>query len=250
MRKCFIFLLALLLLLAALLHCGASPAPVILDDADFLTDSEEASLASSECNCSFAGLRAYLLTLENESAPTDGRVKSKCGIGNEDDALVLVVRTRGGTYYYDMYTFGAAYDVFSDDDVDEILDDPDVYTALKSGKVYDGYRSFLSACHPFTAAYERDLADAAARRAARAENAALTSVLLGLVLGVLAGGITVLCVFLSYRRKRHGESYPLDRYAKLALTDSSDVFIGSYVTRVRVQSNNSSSSRGGHRGGR
>ena len=62
-------------------------------------------------------------------------------------------------------------------------------------------------------------------------------VLAGLIGGALIGGITVLCVFLFYRKKRHGASYPLDRYASMDLTDSEDRFVGSYDTRVRIQNN-------------
>ena len=52
-------------------------------------------------------------------------------------------------------------------------------------------------------------------------------------------------LFLSYRKKRHGESYPLSRYANLQLTESVDHFVGSFVTRVRIQSNSGSSGGGG-----
>ena len=52
-------------------------------------------------------------------------------------------------------------------------------------------------------------------------------------------------IFLSYRKKRHGESYPLSRYANLQLTESVDHFVGSFVTRVRIQSNSGSSGGGG-----
>ena len=80
------------------------------------------------------------------------------------------------------------------------------------------------------------------------------AVILGVVLGALAGGGAVLGVFLYYRKKQHGDSYPLDRYAKLHLTDAQDRFVGSYITRTRVQSNSGGGggggSRGGHRGGR
>ena len=76
---------------------------------------------------------------------------------------------------------------------------------------------------------------------------------IGVVVGLLAGGGAVLGVFLYYRKKQHGESYPLDRYAKLQLTEAEDRFVGSFVTRTRVQSSSSGGgggSHGGHRGGR
>ena len=71
-------------------------------------------------------------------------------------------------------------------------------------------------------------------------------ILIAVVAGLLAAGGSVLGVVLFYLKKQHGVSYPLDRYAKLHLTHREDRFVGSHVTRVRVQSSNGS---GGSRGG-
>ncbi len=252
MKKLCIFFSFLLAFLALSLPAHASVAPVVYDDGDFLTEDEESRLTSQACNCTFAGLRPYLITLENASTPSSTWVKNKYGLNENSDAVVLVVRTLDSTYYYDMYTYGKANDVFSDTAVDEILDDPDVYQNLKSGKVFDGYSAFYSACHVFTGDYEQEELAREQARAEREARAPMEALLCALVVGVLAGGISVLCVFLAYRRKRHGESYPLDRYAKLHLTQCEDVFVGSYVTRVRVQSSSGGSrgGGGGHRGGR
>ena len=74
---------------------------------------------------------------------------------------------------------------------------------------------------------------------ASAQNDLVSNILFCVLSGVLAGGFTALGVALSYRRKKRGSSYPLDRYAKLNLTLREDRFVGSFVTRTRIQSNNS-----------
>ncbi len=56
----------------------------------------------------------------------------------------------------------------------------------------------------------------------------------GLLFGALAGGIAALCVFLSYKNKVHGSTYPLEEFSKLNLTASKDNFITKNVTVVRI----------------
>lgn len=62
--------------------------------------------------------------------------------------------------------------------------------------------------------------------------------------GAVAGGISVLCVWLSYKKKVHGATYPLGQFAKLDLIDSRDTFINTtkVVTRIPDPPSNS----GGH----
>ena len=66
------------------------------------------------------------------------------------------------------------------------------------------------------------------------------------LVGVIAGGIAVLCVWLSYKRKVHGTIYPLGEFANLALREQHDNYTHTTRTRVRVSD---SSSGGGHSGG-
>ena len=78
----------------------------------------------------------------------------------------------------------------------------------------------------------------------------LSIVLISVSVGAMVGGGTVIGVWLCYRRKKRGESYPLSRYADLYLTESHDRFVGSFVTRVRVQNSNSNNRPGGFNRGR
>lgn len=69
---------------------------------------------------------------------------------------------------------------------------------------------------------------------------------IGAVIALFAAGIPAVCVVVSYRRKKRGETYPLNRFANLDLTERDDVCLGTSVTRTLVES---SSSRGGFSGG-
>lgn len=246
MRKISFTLLFILLAALLVLPCTAY-APVVKDPDGFLNPYEQSKL-SEACNCSDYGTTLYVLLRKDlTSAPSVSAVRTALSIPDGADAVVLVVRHVYSVYYYDMYTFGEAEHIFSDADVDRILDDPKVYNNIKEGNLVDGCRAFTDLCHDVVE--EHHLAEQE-----KARLAPLTAVLVGAISGLVVGGITVLCVFLVYRKKQHGESYPLDRYAKLNLTQSNDIFVGSHVTRVRIQSNSSGGRSGGgggsHRGGR
>ncbi len=196
-----------------------------------------------------AGGVAYYLWSKKAASksdlPSESTVASVLGFSENADAVVLLVRLVGTTYYYDMYTFGAANDIFSDDAVNTILDNTDVYRKLKSGDVSGGSLDFFNLC--------TDLILYEAEREAAYEAAKPFRILrLSLIVAVLAGGLTALGITLHYRRKKRGSSYPLDRYARLNLTLREDRFVGSFVTRTRIQSSSGSkgSSGGSHRGGR
>ena len=252
--------LPLLLLLAVLMTLPAAAAGYtkIDDRAGFFSGdtawNTESLTGNSAGRCSY-----YLLTDYAEDYPSDREVLSRCGISKKDDAVILAVyRTDSGIYHYDIYTFGAAHEAFSDDDIDEVLDTPGVYNNIKAGEIEAGVRAFLSACGKVEARFVAE-EEADAERAEKWEaNRVPRGIAITLIVFVIAGGIAMLVVTLVYRKKVHGETYPLDRYAKLRLTKEVDRFVGSYITRVRVNTNNGSSGGshggggggGGHRGGR
>lgn len=64
------------------------------------------------------------------------------------------------------------------------------------------------------------------------------------LIGAIVGGVVVLLVFLSYKRKVHGEIYPLGEFADLALHEQRDTY--THTTRTKVRVSDSSSSSGGH----
>ena len=258
MKKTLFFTLCIaLFLLLTFTVLAADKRIEIRDDENLLTAAEEADLASLPL-ADTGEVTFYLYTLNTAAAndyPLDNRVFEDCGIESGEAAVVLVIRTvraRTGDYavskfYYDFYTYNEAQSIFSDGDVDRILDDSAVYDNIKAGNCYAGAKAFFSLCAARISSHYEELT-------ARRDRAPLTAAITGLIVGAIAAGCSVLGVFLYYRRKKHGESYPLEHYATLKLTAREDRFVGSYVTRVRVQSNNGGSGgggrSGGHRGGR
>ena len=116
------------------------------------------------------------------------------------------------------------------------------YQNLKGARFEAGIRSFFSLSADV-------LQDHYEKLAAREARAPLVAVIVGLIAAAVVGSGSVLGVFLYYRKKRHGETYPLDRYARLQLTAREDRFVGSFVTRTRIQRNNGSRSGGSRSGG-
>ncbi len=169
---------------------------------------------------------------------SDGRVRessmlSRFGVSEDDDVIILEIELVDSTYYYELYTYGDAYSLISDSDADYILDYDDVYYSIKGGQLANGITAFVSVCSE-TITSNR-------------ESARASAIIWPIVIGLLAGGIAVVCVIVKYKRKLKSPSYPLSKYATLNLTYSDDSFIGSNVTRVRI--NTSSGGGGGRRGG-
>ena len=244
-----VYAIFLLLALVCMLPiCAAEAAPtegVVIDLLDVLSPTEEKSIFPETPT---HGVHFYLITMQTaypDDRLTDHEVCTTCGIEKTYDiepTVVLVVRQAGAgdTFYYDMYTYGDAYDIFSDYEVDNVLDADAVYDNLKAGNVKEGAAAFFSLC-------AAEIDEHYEKLAAKERRKPLMVALLALGVGTLAAGISILAVILSYRKKQHGESYPLDRYARLNLTHREDRFVGSFVTRVRVRTNNSS--HGGSRSG-
>ena len=61
---------------------------------------------------------------------------------------------------------------------------------------------------------------------------------IGIFAGVLVGGIVAGCIIYTYKKKTKSAIYPLGRYANLDLKMRDDVFMGSFVTKRRIQSSN------------
>lgn len=240
-KPAFVLLFALLLsLLLPTLGVSAESAGrvTVLDNAGMLSGVEEAALESGFGDRQH-GTLFYLVT---SSTPlTVSAVRSLCGIASGESAAVLVIDRQNGTYYYELFTFGHIDGVLSRRACDAILDDDTLHDAIKGGRIYDGAARFFTLTE---ARIERDWYDPGERFGGVG-----VSIAVGIVVSLLAGGGAALGVFSHYRKKRHGESYPLDRYANLSLTYHEDRFVGSAVTRVRVQSS-SSGGRGGGGGGR
>ena len=241
MKKIITILSIFLLLALSLMPVSASsPGGVsVFDGADMLSQGEEEALGQGYGE-SKHGTSFYFLTAGRQLSVSE--VRSLCSIASGESAVALVVDFSGSTYYYEMFTFGHVDGVLSSYACDSILDDSSLYSAIKGGRIYDGAARFFT----LTATrIERDWYNPGERFGGVG-----VSIAVGVVVAIIAGGASALGVYLSYRKKRHGESYPLDRYANLSLTYSDDRFVGSSVTRVRIQSRSSSGGGGRSGGGR
>ena len=168
------------------------------------------------------------------------------GLSEEDDFVLLIVfhDTFERAWYYDIKTFGSADRALSNREIDLILDDPEVYDNLKTGRIYEGLCGFM----PLVADYM--LTDAKAPLGPH--------IAFSVIGAVIIAGIAVLVVVLKYRMKVKPTNYPLDQYATLKPGRAQDIFLGSSVTSHTVSSSGGSGGSGhsgrgsgsGHRGGR
>ena len=155
-----------------------------------------------------------------------------------EDAVLLVVTYEmfNGNYYYNMYTYGEANYAISQKEVDYILDSRGVYNNIKSGYVAEGAEAFFEGS-----------ARACVGRVGVSWGVIIgVSALIAVVIAlIVCGGVAA-----AYKRKRASVDYPLDRYAKLELTQRSDAFVREYVTRTySPRSGGGGSSGGGRHGG-
>ena len=235
--KLFLSLALSLLLLALPISALASGEEGIevYDRAGLLTPEQEALLSGFRDP---HGTRLCLVTGSSQFSSSE--IKRICDIGRRDSAIVLAIDRAypGATYYYEMFTYGHADKLLSQDACDAILDSEAVYYAIKNGKLFDGAAVFFSRSSEALSAVWREPTPLWQ-----------STLITALVVGALAGGGTALGIYLYYRKKRRGVSYPLDRYAKLQLTEANDFFVGKSVTRVRVQSSSGSSGGRGSGGG-
>lgn len=164
-------------------------------------------------------------------------IASNLGFDIDREDIVLLEIKNSSTNYYDVYTWGIAYTVITDAEINDILDAPDVYNNIKGGNFEEGIISFVDLTVKAINSYRRNL------------------ILILIGISLVAGGVAVISVIVIYKRKLKSPVYPLSQYTDLELTESSDVFLNKTVTRTKVSSSSGGGSSGGrssggHRGGR
>ncbi len=210
---------------------------VVYDRVGVFTDSEIAEIeAAARIYYADSYASVYVVTARsNFSTGYDGDdFLSEYDISG--DGIVLIINDNANRNY-NIYPYGKCYSKISDEEYNEILDFPDVYRNIKSGKYKSGAIACIKLC----------------------EEACRPNVK-GYVIGAAVTiGITVLvfvlCTVYSYKRKLRSEKYPLNRFARLNLNLHRDDFITKFVTVQVIKSSSSSGggkggSRGGGRGGR
>lgn len=262
MKKRFLFPFLLFLLLLLPLSVSAETA-YLYDGADLYTQEEQ-----TEINDLFAeienesGLLCVLVT-RTESQDTLALLPDYAG-GAVDMLLLDIDMSRR---YLDVYQYNgvdgeAGYRV-STSESDKILDA--VQSDLAAGDYLAGARHFGEMAQQAFLDNEGDGRFDPAETGDDYEympyepdddtaSVLLSRALIALGFGCLVGGIAVLIVRARYKRKTHGETYPLKEFSSLSLTQSKDTFSHKTLSVVRKpepQENHSSGggSSGGHSGG-
>ena len=220
----------------------------IYDPADLLEPGEEIALQSRMDTLSeSSSVELYVATYTARNAYDDFIGDEYCrdirNLRGTDAVLLIVTYDQSdGRYYYDMYTYGRANSAINQKEVDYILDKREVYNNIKGGYVASGVEAFFELS---AQAFE-------GRVGAAWSTVIMVSALLAVVIAlIVCGGVVA-----SYKKRVATVDYPLDRYAKLALTKESDAFVREYTTRTyspRSSSGGGGSRHGGgggHRGGR
>lgn len=233
LRKMFFAAFTVFIMLFSLLFAVSAEEPRVYDMDSMLTQNDierindVALKAEAEYGCKF-----YIVT---HSA--DGRFEKYIGedfiednrLSYNDDILLLIITydTVERTYYYNMYYYGLPSRRISDNEVDTILDDPDVYDNLKAGRLADGAIAFIELS-----------GDAASMPWG-------VIVTVTVIAAIVVGVITISVITAKYKMRMRPTNYPLDKYARLELTDSDDKFIDKHVAVVVTSSGGGHGGRGG-----
>ena len=205
---------------------------LIIDKADMLTEAEETALIAKmtefikKTDCHITVI-TDTVGYDNYATPTE------LNDLQADNLVLLTVSYVSGEYFYYLYTYGKAYSRISDKDVNIILDAGAVYNNLKSGNIYEGLTAFVEKTQPRTMAF-----------AIKAEDI-VPMIVVSLIVAIICCAI----VIARYKMKLKPTNYPLDRFAKLDLTEERDIFTGSFVTKRRISSSSGGSGRSGGGGG-
>ena len=238
-RRFLVFSLCILLLSGLwLLPCGATSAfdldTQVFDRGNLFTESERreineaAQQASQSTGCLF-----YVIThvsSYNDLVYVGNDFLYENGLSYSTGAVLLIITLDHGRYYYDMYTYGDAFDRISDKEVNYILDYDDVFDNLKGGSLKEGACAFLKLS---AKAYKGRVG--------------VSYLLIGgisLAISLVIGVVACVSVKSAYSMKKKSVDYPLQKFAKLELTHQKDVFTGSFITKRIIES-----SSGGHGGG-
>lgn len=205
---------------------------LIIDKADMLTNDEEYRLMGRIVE--FIEKTDCHLTVITDTVPYDYyNTPAELDLIPAEDLILLTVFYTNSSYSYYLYTYGEAYSRLSDAEVNAILDAGTVYHNLKGGNIYDGLSAFISETQP-----------RAARFALNADHI-VPVLVISLIVAAICCGIVVA----RYKMKLKPTNYPLDKFAKLDLTEERDIFTGSFVTKRRISSSSGGSGRSGGGGG-
>ncbi len=158
---------------------------------------------------------------------TGGFSLSELGLSRSDDVIILEITE---DYYYSIYTYGNATARITDSEVDRILDADGVYKSIKSGRLEEGICAFAK--------------EAKVAYLGKLQEPFYVTVAISFLIALIIAGVAMGIIIYKYKRKQKAPAYPLEKYASMIVEPNlcADIFIGSSITRTRV---NTSTSRGG-----
>lgn len=226
-----------------------------LFDADEI-ESLNALCAAVETRC---GLRCIFLTGEDLGNLTSS-LRTYSG-GAEDLSLLAVDM---GARQFDHYQYNATYGQsafrLNNRETDDILDS--ILPYMKDGDYVGAAKIFISLSETYFTndenfavgsdgfgEYGYEYEGTVERRPVLESGVAayLAFIGRGACIGLLIGVVVALILFSLYKRKVHGDTYPLSEFTKLNLKTKNDNFLYKNVVATKIQSD--SSSGGGYRGG-
>ncbi|MBQ5390720.1 MAG: TPM domain-containing protein [Clostridia bacterium] len=252
MKKSFLILLCACLLTV---HVFAADFGYVYDDADLYTDAEEAEiLAAAERVYTSSGLLCVIVT---DYGIGDMLSLLPVYAGSAEDMVLLTIDMSAREF--DLYQYNAvdgesAFRISSSES-DTILDG--ILPDMADGNYADAALLFVKLAEESftnTAAFIPDQAGSDYEykdypyETEYDPGFSPSTILMPLLVGLIAGGIAVLCVWGAYKRKVHGAIYPLGQFAKLDLIDSKDTFVTKNVVVTRIP-DPPSHSGGGRSGG-
>ena len=247
MKRVLIFTLCLLLLLPCVISVQAEETiPHVTDEYEVLPWADVMELEPMLAEISERmGCRLLVATYESEWE-SDRYIGEEyledMGLSLEDDVVLLIITKNldsyGDDYYYDLYLYGSAEKRITQDEADVILDTPEVYNAIKSGRLMSGILAFAEVT-------EAQYANETVRPSPYA-----MAFPVALLMALVIATVTCVSVKKAYSMKKKSVDYPLDQFAKLELTEESDDFLGSFVTRRVISTGSSGRGGGGGGGGR
>ena len=240
----FAVLLGALMILPAAALTGSPSSDVefhsitLIDNANLLSENEKVLIADAirQAKAHHNDQYYFCILTENYRVESKSALSSLVDLNVLKDAVILTIAYVNGEYSYYLFTLGETYDLISNAEVDAILDDPDVFFNLKSGNICEGTLAFIDITDDKLSADDMPMA--------QTTNFALIFIVSAIVALICCGVVVA-----RYKMKLKPTNYPLDRFAKLNLTERQDNFVGSYITKTHVNNNSSGRSGGGRSGG-
>jgi uncharacterized protein len=240
MKKTFIIILCLLMTLLAL-HTSvfATNETKVVDNADILTESQEANL-EKEARSLVAeySMDVVILTVLGTNGEDimdladDYFDYNGYGIGSKNSGVILVLDMSGREWW--LSTCGDTIDALTDYGQEKLMDE--VIPYFSDGNYYDGFRTYLAQLDVYFGAYERG------EPIDRGTNYFLI-VAVALVVGALVGWITILVMksgMKTIKPQRSAQSYVNQNSFKILR--QRDMFFYSRTSKTRKPSSSSGGS--------